>query len=168
LVLLPLTPASELVTRPAQLPAALTARALARVPAGSVALILPLVGPPPCASTLWQALGGMRYRSSWGCVLHPGPHGDPTQYPFRSALGAAVTAAQHGHTVPLTPDAARACRGDLRRWRVDFVVVTALTPHRLAVVRLFTALLGRGPARVDHAFVWVGLLRGGRPPSLAP
>ncbi len=168
LVLLPLVPASALVARPTQLPGGLTATAVARVPVGSVALVLPAVGASPCASTLWQAMGGMRYRSPWGCILHPGVNGAPTEDPYRSALSVAVAAAQGGRTVPITARALRTWRADVRRWRVDFVAVTDRTPHRLAVVRLFTAILGRGPARTGGASVWFNLLPGGRPPSLAP
>ncbi len=90
-------------------PAFFTSAAQNRIPAGSVALVVPYIeGPRNEQASLWQANGGMRFRMVDGWMIAPGLHwGDPTRSPRRSTTPRRSPSARPS----ATPSSTRCDRG---------------------------------------------------------
>jgi hypothetical protein len=87
------------------------------IPAGSLAVVLPLVtGPNSEHAELWQARAGFRFTMPEGYLIVPGPHMGPRTATF-DAFGARET------TGNLPDWQARAVRAEWRDWGVRTVVV---------------------------------------------
>ncbi|TMC01562.1 MAG: hypothetical protein E6J41_32745 [Chloroflexi bacterium] len=125
-----------------------------RIPAGSVALVVPWAGPGDPNAMSWQAEAGYRYRMPEGYALHPAPDGEVAFGPPGSATSEVLEAIELGKGPPAPADDLRAAMaGDLARWRVRTVVVGPM-PHEDEAVATLAWLLGRQPERVDGVWVW--------------
>jgi len=125
-----------------------------RIPAGSVALVVPWAGPGDPNAMSWQAEAGYRYRMPEGYALYPAPDGEVAFGPQGSATSGALEDIELGKGPPAPTDDLRAAMaGDLARWRVRTVVVGPM-PHEDEAVATLAWLLGRQPERVDGVWVW--------------
>lgn len=159
-VLLPLTTAwaLPLTTQPVAVPAWFTQQA-PRLPAGSVVLTYPFVGPPGDSEAMvWQAVDKMSFDLAGGCCIVPGPTGAAYHGTTPGSAGAilgAMSLPLLGPLPALTDTAALATvRQALADWGVTTVVVTDRGRDPAYAVRWFTALLGRPPSVEDGARVW--------------
>lgn len=127
-------------------PAFFTTAAQTRIPAGSVALIVPYTdGPLTEQAVLWQANGRMRFRIVNGWVIVPGPHwGGPNS--ISRALGDA-------DTVRVNPQLRASILADLRRLRVDTVMVGP-SGERASDISLLTRVFGRPPTVARDVDLW--------------
>ncbi|HEX7355910.1 MAG TPA: hypothetical protein VF288_13890, partial [Mycobacteriales bacterium] len=134
-----------------------------RLPAGSVVLAYPFVGPPgESEAMVWQSVDGMRFAIAGGCCLVPGPDG---KVDHGEAAGSAANILGRLTSPLVGPRPAlgdardmATVRAALARWDVTTVVVTDAGTHRGAdpsyATRWFTTLLGQQPRIEDGARVW--------------
>jgi hypothetical protein len=94
----------------------------------------------------------MAFKMPEGYALIPGPRANPPN----SVLGSEMVAIEHGAAPDLNPQSLDRMRADLRAWAVTTVVVGPM-PHRVAMVALFTELLGRVPATQGGVELWTGV-----------
>jgi hypothetical protein len=151
LALLPLVPRTPYPAAAMPTPAFFTALG-SLVPDGSVMLVAPYVRGGNTEGMLWQAQSGMAFKMPEGYALIPGPRANPPN----SVLGSEMVAIEHGTAPDLNPDSLDRMRADLKAWAVTTVVVGPM-PHRVAVVALFTALLGGAPVERGGVQLWTGV-----------
>ena len=147
LCVVPLLPAWPYSYERADVPAYFTSAAVDAVPEDSLALVFPVPRFPQSAPMLWQAQAGYRYRSVGGYVITPEPDGSGT---FRGGVTAwerVVGQAPSGRLGDVAPPVRAALLLEMERLGVRSVLV-ADRPGAAAVVRLTTAVLGRGPDQV--------------------
>jgi hypothetical protein len=131
-----------------------TSAAVRRIPAGSVALVVPWAGPGDPNAMSWQAESGYRYRMPEGYALHPAPDGEVAFGPPRSATSDVLEGIELGDGVPApTGELRRSMAADLARWHVRTVVVGPM-PHQDQAVAAVSWVVGRPPERVDGVWVW--------------
>jgi hypothetical protein len=131
-----------------------TSPAVRRIPAGSVALVVPWAGPGDPNAMSWQAEAGYRYRMPEGYALHPAPDGEVAFGPPRSATSDVLEAIELGEGPPARTDALRrSLAADLAGWQVRTVVVGPM-PHEDQAVATLAWVMGRPPERVDGVWVW--------------
>jgi hypothetical protein len=127
-------------------PAFFTSSAQTRLPAGSVAFIVPFTNSPLNEqAVLWQANGGMRIRIVNGWVIVPGGHGE--------GPNAISRALDHADTVSVTPQLRAAILADLRRLQVDTVIVGP-SSKRTSEISLLSRVFGRPPTVARDVLLW--------------
>lgn len=130
-----------------------------RLPAGSVVLAYPFVGPPGDSEAMvWQAVDRMHFDIAGGCCIVPGPTGaadhGTTPGSANAVLGA-LSMPLLGPLPALTDTAALdAVRNAITVWGVTTVVVTDRGRDPAYATRWFTALFGRPPTVEAGAAVW--------------
>jgi hypothetical protein len=104
---------------------------------------------------LWQLASGMRFRMPEGSLIVTDVNGLPTGgRPPRSATQSAMIAIQQGAGAPdVNAGLREAVLGDLRRWKIQTVIVGPMY-NQPVMIDFFTTLLGRAPEQVDGVFVW--------------
>ncbi len=123
-----------------------TTAAQNRIPAGSVALVVPYVkGPDDEQAALWQANGGMRFRMVDGWMIVPGPH-----WGGADAISRALDRAR---TITVTRPLRDAIVNELRVRRVRTVILGP-TPRRARDISLFTRVFDRPPVPVGGVELW--------------
>jgi hypothetical protein len=127
-------------------PAFFTSSAQTRLPAGSVALIVPFTDSPLNEqAVLWQANGGMRIRIVNGWVIVPGGHwGGP------NAISRALDDAD---AISVTPQLRASIFADLRRLRVDTIIVGP-SSKRASEISLLTRVFDRPPTVARDVVLW--------------
>jgi hypothetical protein len=163
--LLTLLPAVPWPATPNPVPEFFSGAGVARIPAGSVALVAPFTtapgfqpGPGQDSSNypmLWQLASRMRYRMPEGSLIVPDVDGTPTGgRPPASTTQSVMIAIQRGGQAPnATPDLKASVGTDLDRWQVRTVIVGPMY-NQVAMVGFFTSLLGREPQSVGGVLVW--------------
>lgn len=160
LALLPLLPSLPFPTAAPPLPAFFTpANAGRRLPQDSVVLIAPFARLHDPFAMLWQASAGIRFRMPEGYAFAPSSDVDQLNPPpsFTRTLLSAVEAGAHPGSLS---DAERGqLQADLRRWRVDAIVVGPMS-HEPEMVALVTQLLGEPPQATQGVDLWSNVLPG--------
>lgn len=163
--LLTLLPAVPWPASPNPVPQFFSGSGVARIPAGSVALVAPFStasgfqsGPGQDSanySMLWQLASNMRYRMPEGSLIVPDVDGTPTGgRPPASTTQSTMIAIQKGGGAPdLSPSLKAAVTGDLDRWQVRTVIVGPMY-NQAAMISFFASLLGRDPQLVGGVYVW--------------
>ena len=124
-------------------------RAVDRVPAGSVAVVLPYVtGPASEHAELWQARAAFRFAMPEGYLIVPGPHHGP-QTATLDAFGTPG--------VGLDRDLADRVRAEWRQWGVRTVVVGPGRYDERAVAEQVAEVVGRPPVWEDGVAVFAGV-----------
>jgi hypothetical protein len=154
LSLLAPAPMAEAWVTPHRDAAFFTAAAVRRIPAGSVALVVPWAGPGDPTAMSWQAEAGYRYRMPEGYALHPGPGRVVEFGPPPSATSELLEGIELGAGPPAPTAGLRASiAADLARWRVRTILVGPM-PHEEQAVAALTWVVGRPPERVAGVWVW--------------
>lgn len=160
--LLPLLPRPDYPVSAKVAPPFFTGAAVRRIPAGSVALVAPFAalsrGTYANASSamLWQAAAGMRFRMPEGYVFVPrcARCREAALAPPSSTTQSVLTAILQGRpTPPWSASLRRQLRQELRRWRVQTVIVGPM-PHQARLLALFRTVLGYAPDRGGSVYVW--------------
>ena len=150
-------------TRTIAVPAVYRSPALTHLAPGSVLLAYPVMNGFAADPLIWQAEEQMPYDMVAGYAFIPsgGPHplGSLPPSPVTDLFGDADIGLI-GPTLP--PAEAAAVRRQLASLAVSDVVVLNRGRRPGDLVRILTSILGRGPRRLDGAFVWLRL----RPPAL--
>lgn len=141
--------------------------AVARIPAGSVAVVAPFSALSPfdqqvyTASMLWQAVAGLRFVMPEGYAFIPqGQQTSTTLAPPPSVLQNTMLQLQAGRQPDWSSQTMLSgMRQDLRAWRTKTVIVGPMA-HRRRVVALFTQLLGRPPINTGGVAVWWNIATG--------
>jgi hypothetical protein len=153
LAIVPLVP-RPIRTRPVQVPAFFTGPAVSRVPAGSVALAVPIPKRGRTTPMLWHALAGLRFKMVGGYFLGPDRSGRASFGAWPSTTWTTLDQVGRGGPMPVLD--ARRCgqiRSEFSRWQVRTVILGHRHPHdRLAP--FLTDLLNRPPESVDGVLVW--------------
>jgi hypothetical protein len=151
-VLLALAPAAPLSTTVAPMPRFFSSDAVHAIPDGSVALILPLSHGDH--EMLWQAVSGMRYRTSiGGWFFASDGHGHLQGASRSSLLSETLVGVEFGPTPVLTPDLRRDLLRDVRARYVGSVVVVDPGANQ-KMVTFMSDLLGRPPRVVADVDFW--------------
>jgi len=125
------------------------------LPAGSVVLGLPW---GLSQTSVWQAVGGMRFVMAGGDAFVPGPNGHVEDRPPRGSAEAALTDLSTFAVKPEpTAAVARVIRRSLARWGVTDVVVTPSVIDAAYDVGFLSAVLGMLPKVQAGAWVWTGV-----------
>jgi len=164
-VLLTLLPAVPWPATPNPVPEFFSGQGVARIPAGSVALVAPFPTAPGFQpgpgqdsannAMLWQLASNMRYRMPEGSLIVPDIDGTPTGgRPPASDTQTSMIAIQKGGDAPeLTPSLKAAVTADLHRWQVQTVIVGPMY-NQAAMVKFFVSLLNRAPQPMEGVLVW--------------
>lgn len=149
-----LLPALPYPTTPESVPTFFTGGSASRIPAGSVALVIPYSAAGDARAMVWQAQAGMRFRIPEGYVFIPdAPPRGWRLSPPPSATQNQTLAVAEGSAEILTDETRQTILGELKSWNVRTVVVGPMT-NQQQEVDLFTTLLGRPPQLVDGVYVW--------------
>jgi hypothetical protein len=128
---------------------------VSRVPAGSVAVIAPVVSYGDADAVRWQATSGMRFRMPEGYLFSPAPpplvSWPPT--PPTVTTNALLQAGAGDRTGLGDPALRSAIRLQLAGWHVRTMVVGPMANQDTAVA-LLTWVLGRPPQAVQGVYVW--------------
>lgn len=137
-------------------PLALARPAALSLPPGAVVLEYPEPASTFSEGMVWQALDNFRYRLVGGYAWEPGPGHAASWDRFGSAWSLAIAAVELGDPLDhLSRPQAEVLRLELRRDGVAAVVAAPGQAHADAFVRLVEQVLGRPPASVDGARVWL-------------
>ncbi len=152
-----LLPALPYTSTPETVPTFFAGGAVSRIPAGSVALVIPYsVALNPRAMT-WQAQAGMRFRMPEGYAFIPDPGSSRQRLsPPPSATQDQTVAIALGRAAPLTDEIRNQILVELKSWHVQTVIVGPMTNEQQEV-DLFTSLFGQAPETVDGVYVWWGV-----------
>ena len=148
--LIPLIPALPYPSSPEPVPAFFDGHSASRIPAGSVALVVPLSWNADGRAMLWQAAAGMRFRTPEGHATIP------EIVPKKSRLSEKVKVIADGGAVELTESDRQLILSELSRWQVKTVIVGPMTYENYEV-QLFTLLFNREPQQLDGVYVWWGV-----------
>ncbi len=132
------------------------------LPQGTRVLTVPLPVLFPTSAMEWQARDGFRFDMIGGYAIVPGRdgHTDSLRAPFLGATRAVQDLSFAEADLPSSPNAQTLqVRRQLQRWGVDVVVVSSPTLRPAFASSYLTAVIGRPPAFVRGAWVWVGLGR---------
>ncbi len=126
-----------------------------RVPADSVALVVPFPDRFASFPMLWQSMAGIHFKMPGGYFLGPNANGRVQYGPPPSTTRGVVQGLTSGRATPrrLQQRYCATVKGELQSWGVRTVLVGP-TPRRIAVTRFFTGLLGRPPEKVGDVLVW--------------
>jgi hypothetical protein len=147
--LIPLIPILPYPSSPEPVPTFFTGGSAARIPAGSVALVVPLSLNTDGRAMLWQAAARMQFRMPEGYAIIPG------KSPTRSPLIARVLATAAGEPNVLTDNDRQLMLSELAGWKVTTVIVGPMS-NELQEVQLFTFLLSQEPQQIEGVYVWWG------------
>jgi hypothetical protein len=161
-VLLPLVPTFHFPATRTTTPAFFSSPAVARIPAGTTALVAPFARDTSTSEPmLWQARAGMRYRMPAGYALGPSETGSFVYLPIPTLLSRTMEEIQRGAPAPqLSVDQQREIWADMRRSQVRSVIVGPMG-NQPSMVDFFRSLLGRDPLRLGGVHLWTGV----RPPA---
>ncbi|MGH9081052.1 MAG: hypothetical protein ACRDYE_13465 [Acidimicrobiales bacterium] len=130
------------------------------LPPSTRVLTVPVPDLFPTSAMEWQAEDDFRFDIIGGYAVVPGRdgHTDSLRAPFGGPTKTVQDLSFGEVDLPSTPNAQTlGVRRQLLRWGVDDVVVSAPTLHPAFASSYFTAVMGRPPAFVQEAWVWVGL-----------
>ncbi|HEX6526080.1 MAG TPA: hypothetical protein VF070_39620 [Streptosporangiaceae bacterium] len=126
--------------------------ALAAIPDGSVALVLPFSRGDDARAMFWQAESGMRFRMPEAYAYVPGPA--PAEIsPPPSAIQDVFKAVVMGHHPAVTAAEQARMLAELRDWKVRTIIVGPMEHEEEAVV-IVTALLGKPSAMPEGVYLW--------------
>lgn len=145
--LLPLVPALPYLSSPEPVPEFFAGGYASRIPAGSVAFVVPPSFNNDGRAMLWQAAAGMQFRMPDGYALIPETH------PEESMLTSQVLAAAAGEPIDLSDWVRQQMLSELALWQVKTVIVGPMNDEQQEV-ELFTYLFGRPPQHIDGVYVW--------------
>lgn len=130
---------------------------VSRIPEGAGVLVAPYVARGDDVDPqAWQVRSDMRFRMPEGYFLQPDPAHSGTHLigPELRPLASAMIAVYDGDAPPALDSATRSrMQEDLRYWQVQAVLVGPM-PHRNAMVRLLTDLLGAPPVSDQGVDAW--------------
>jgi hypothetical protein len=152
-----LVPALPYPSTPETVPAFFAGGAVSRIPAGSVALVIPFSARGETRAMIWQERAGMRFRMPEGYAFVPGasPRGARVSPPLSSTqVETILIAVGRGQT--LSDQTRLLIMSELKSWHVQTVVIGPMTNEQQEV-DLFTSLFGRAPEAVDGVYVWWGV-----------
>jgi hypothetical protein len=138
-------------------PAFFAGGAVSRIPAGSIALVIPFATRGNAEAMTWQEQAGLRFRMPEGYAIIPDalPRGVRVNPPS-SATQTQIALASVGRADPVTDALRQQILSELRSWQVQTVIIGPMTnEHR--EVDFFTSVLGRAPDSVDGVYVWWGV-----------
>jgi hypothetical protein len=150
LALIPLIPILPYRSSPEPVPSYFTGTAVSRIPAGSVALVVPLSLNNDGRAMLWQASAQMRFRMPEGYAIIP------EVVPAKSRLSEKVLATAAGEPVALTDSDRLLMLTELFDWRVKTVIVGPMINEQWEI-QLFSLLFDREPERLDGVYIWSGV-----------
>jgi hypothetical protein len=152
-----LLPALPYPSSPATVPAFFVGGAASRIPAGSVAMVIPFSISGDARAMIWQEQAGMRFRMPEGYAFIPdaGPRGERLSPPPSATQNQTIAVAQ-GRAAPLTDETRHQILVELGSWHVQTVVIGPMTNEQ-PEVDLFTSLFGQPPETVDGVYVWWGV-----------
>jgi hypothetical protein len=152
-----LLPVLPFPSTPVAVPAFFAGGAVARIPAGSVALVIPFSRASDARAMVWQEQAGMRFRMPEGYAFRPdaGPSRVSLSPPPSATLDQAIGVGK-GQAAPLTETTRQQILGELKSWHVQTVVIGPMT-YEQQEVDLFTAIFGQAPETVDGVNVWWGV-----------
>jgi hypothetical protein len=134
-----------------QVPTFFTGPGIERIPADSVALVVPF---PGGRGMLWQATAGIHFKMPGGYFLGPDKAGRARFGPWPSATQEALIdlTGERGR-VELDQQRCQAIKRDLVSWKVRSILVGPTT-GRQQVIGFLTQLLGRPPLTIDGVLLW--------------
>jgi hypothetical protein len=155
LVLAFLAPPAPLPSSPVATPAFFTTSAVNMLPRDGVALVLPFPQKGRANQAMvWQAEAGMWFKMPGGYFVGPDPSGGVLHEAPPTTTSLALGRIQRGGRPPdLTLPLRRQIAEDFARWEVGSVVLGPM-PHRGAMARFLTELLGRPPERLAGVEMW--------------
>jgi hypothetical protein len=145
--LLPLVPAVPYLSSPEPVPAFFAGGSASRIPAGSVALVVPLSYSSDGRAMLWQAAARMQFRMPEGYALIP------ESRPEGSLLNAQILATSSGEPIVLPDWVRHEMLTELELWQVKTVIVGPMIDEQYEV-ELFTSLFNRPPQQAEGVYVW--------------
>jgi hypothetical protein len=145
--LIPLIPVLPYPSSPESVPAFFAGGSASRIPAGSVALVVPLSLNTDGRAVLWQAAAGMRFRMPEGYAIIP------ELTPKGSRLSAEVLATAAGEPIVLTDTDRHQVLTELAHWQVKTVVIGPMVNEQWEV-QLFSSLFNRPPQQMEGVYVW--------------
>lgn len=152
LVVVSLVPAWPYPWLSDSVPAWFTSPAVQELPYGSTLLTYPVARSPYTLPDVWQAVAGVRYRSTVGQGVLSHPQHSAIETAFDGCLF-------DGKAPALTPKIMRRMRDNLRTFAVSTVVVPSSVPGATCGASVMSALLGRPPIQQYGASVWTGVAR---------
>ncbi|HVC77923.1 MAG TPA: hypothetical protein VND96_15525 [Candidatus Micrarchaeaceae archaeon] len=152
-----LLPALPYPSSPETVPAFFTGAADSRIPAGSVALVIPFSISGDARAMIWQERTGMRFLmpEGYAFIPDPGPHRERLSPPPSATQTQTIAEAQ-GRAAPLTDATRQQILSELKSWHVQTVVIGPMGDEQMEV-DLFTSLLGQPPEALDGVYVWTGV-----------
>jgi hypothetical protein len=152
--LAPLVPRPLGAIGPVQVPAFFTGPGIERIPADSVALVVPFPGGRSTRPMLWQAAAGIHFKMPGGYFLGPDKAARARFGPRPSATQQAlIDLTRERGRVELDQRRCQAIRRDLVSWDVRSILVGPTT-GRQQVGGFLTRLLGRPPQTIDGVLLW--------------
>jgi hypothetical protein len=151
-----LVPSAPLRSEPVvATPPFFTGAAVTTLPRDGVALVVPFPQKGrDNQAMVWQARAGMWFKMPGGYFVGPGPDGGTLREAPPTATSRVLDRIRSGGRPPdLTPALRRRIAADLARWRVASVVLGPM-PHRRAMARFLTDLLGRRPELLAGVELW--------------
>ena len=148
--LIPLIPILPYPSSPELVPAFFAGGSASRIPAGSVALVVPLSLNVDGRAMLWQATAGMQFRMAEGYATIP------KLVPKLTQLSKQVLATAAGQSSVLTDKDRQQLLSELSRRHVKTVIVGPMINEQQEV-QLFTFLLNREPQQIEGVYVWWGV-----------
>jgi hypothetical protein len=148
--LIPLAPALPYSTFTADVPGYFTGAGVARLPAGSVAMVFPFADASHSNAMLWQAMADMRFAMPSGYAFVPVSAGNFLDPPPSASY--AMNLVVEGGADP-SPIGVSSVLRDIQRWNVQTVIIGPM-PHQDAMVAILTQALGAPPVRTNDVYVW--------------
>lgn len=148
-----LVPTLPFPSNPSPVPDFFSSSAAARIPAGSVALVIPYSVAADARAMVWQAQTGMRFRMPEGYAFIPDIPNGARLSPPPSTTQDELIAVASGVASPLSDDRRQQILNELKSWNVQTVIVGPMVNEQ-GEVDLLTALLGRPPELVEGVYVW--------------
>jgi len=152
-----LMPALPYPSFPETTPAFFSGAAVSRIPAGSVALVIPFSVSGDARAMIWQERTGMRFLmpEGYAFIPDPGPHRERLSPPPSATQTQTIAEAQ-GRAAPLTDATRRQILSELKSWHVQTVVIGPMANEQMEV-DLFTSLLGQPPEALEGVYLWTGV-----------
>jgi hypothetical protein len=148
--MLTLVPATPVATTPFAVPAFFQGALGSRIRQGGVVLVAPYAYAWDDVAMIWQSASGMWFRMPEGYGTVPGPSLNAPS----TSLGDALIDLDRGEPYAgMSLHTRQLLLADLRRWKVDAVVVGPMA-HQAGVLQLFQDLLGQAPDSVGGVYVW--------------
>jgi hypothetical protein len=140
---------------PVDVPRFFTSDDVQRVPADSVALVVPFPDRFASFPMLWHATAGIHFKMPGSYFLGPSADGRAQYGPPPSTTRRVLQGLTSGHATPeqLQQRYCTTVKGELQSWGIRTVLVGPTT-RRAAVAEFFSGLLGRPPENVGEVLVW--------------